>query len=68
MKLAVAAGYSPHAGVEMLEMFQFLNRDAKPGPPRPDSPSLDERIQQIRDEIKSERWDESKPEKPLDLP
>ncbi len=67
-KLAVAAGYSPHAAVEMLEIFQFLNRDAKPAPPRTDSPSLEERIQQTKDEIKTQAWDESKPEKPLDLP
>jgi predicted Zn-dependent protease len=67
-KLAVAAGYSPHAAVEMLEIFQFLNRDAKPTPPRTDSPSLEERIQQTKDEIKTQAWDESKPEKPLDLP
>ena len=68
VKLAVAAGYSSHAAVEMLEIFQFLNRDAKPAPPRSDSPSLEERIQQAKDEIKTQAWDESKPEKPLDLP
>jgi predicted Zn-dependent protease len=68
VKLAVAAGYSPQAAVELLEVFQFLSRDAKPAPPRTDSPSLDERIQQVRDEIKSEGWDTSKSEKPLDLP
>jgi predicted Zn-dependent protease len=69
VKLAVAAGYSPHAAIELLEVFQFLSRDAKPAaPPRADSPSLDERIQQVRDEIKSEGWDASKAEKPLDLP
>jgi predicted Zn-dependent protease len=68
VKLAVAAGYSPQAAVDLLEVFQFLARDAKPAPPRPDSPSLEERIQQVRDEIKSEGWDASKVEKPLDLP
>ena len=68
VKLAVAAGYSSHAAVEMLEIFQFLNRDAKPAPPRTDSPSLEERIQQAKDEIKTQAWDESRPEKPLDLP
>jgi predicted Zn-dependent protease len=68
VKLAVAAGYSPQAAIELLEVFQFLSRDAKPAPPRTDSPSLEERIQQVRDEIKSEGWNTSKPEKPLDLP
>jgi|HubBroStandDraft_5_1064220.scaffolds.fasta_scaffold133191_2 predicted Zn-dependent protease len=68
VKLAVAAGYSPHAAIELLEVFQFLSRDAKPAPPRKDSPSLEERIQQVRDEIKSEGWEPSKAEKPLDLP
>jgi beta-barrel assembly-enhancing protease len=68
VRLAVAAGYSPHAAVELLEVFQFLSRDAKPSPPRTDSPSLEERIQQVRDEIKKQGWDDAKPEKPLDLP
>jgi len=67
-KLAVAAGYSPQAAVELFEMFQYLSRDSKPAPPRKDSPSLEERIQQVRDEIKSEGWDASKEQKTLDLP
>jgi len=67
IKLAVAAGYSPHAAVDLLETFQFLFRDAKLGP-RKDAPSLEERIQQAHDEIKKEGWDESKPEKPFPLP
>jgi predicted Zn-dependent protease len=67
VKLAVAAGYSAHAAVELLEVFQFLSRDAKPAP-RTDAPSLEERIQQVRDEIKSQSWDASKPEQPLNLP
>ncbi|HLW86306.1 MAG TPA: M48 family metallopeptidase [Candidatus Sulfotelmatobacter sp.] len=67
VKLAVAAGYSPHAAVELLEMFQYLSRDSKPAP-RADAPSLEERIQQVRDQIKSEHWDDSKPEQPLNLP
>jgi predicted Zn-dependent protease len=68
VKLAVAAGYSPQAAVELMEVFQFLSRNAKPAPPRTDSPSLEERIQQVRNQIKSEGWDASKTEKPLDLP
>ena len=68
LKLAVAAGYSPRAAVELFEVFQFLARNDKPVPPRTDAPSLEERVRQARDEIKSEGWDESKPEKPLDLP
>ncbi len=68
IKLAVAAGYSPRAGVEMLETFQFLNRDEKPAPPRLDSPSLTDRIQQAKEEIKTQGWDDAKPEKTLDLP
>ncbi|MGA8764425.1 MAG: M48 family metallopeptidase [Candidatus Sulfotelmatobacter sp.] len=67
LKLAVAAGYSPHAAIELLEMFQFLTRDAQPAPPRKDSPSLDERIQQARNLIRSEGWDDKKSEKPLNL-
>ena len=68
VKLAVAAGYSSHAAVELLQMFQFLSRDAKPAPPRTDAPSLEERIQQSRDQIKTEHWDDAKRETPLDLP
>jgi len=68
VKLAVAAGYSPHAAIELLEVFQFLSRDAKPAPPRKDAPSLEERIQQVKDEIKSNGWDDSKAEKALELP
>jgi predicted Zn-dependent protease len=68
VKLAVAAGYSPQASVDLLEVFEYLSRDAKRTPPRKDSPSLAERIHQVRDEIKSQGWDASKPEKPLDLP
>jgi predicted Zn-dependent protease len=68
VKLAVAAGYSPHAAVELLQMYQYLSRDSGPARPRKDSPSLEERIQQVRDLIKSEHWDDSKPEQPLNLP
>lgn len=68
VKLAVAAGYSPKAAIELLQMFQYLSRDEKPAAPRKDSPSLEERIQQVRDEIKSNGWDDSKAEKALDLP
>jgi len=68
LKMAVAAGYSPHAATELLEIYQFLARDAKPAPPRTDAPSLEERIQQARDEIKSQAWDTSKAEQPLQLP
>jgi beta-barrel assembly-enhancing protease len=67
VQLAVAAGYSPHAAVELLEMYQYLSRDSKPAP-RKDAPSLEERIQQVRGQIKSEGWDDSKAEKPLELP
>jgi hypothetical protein len=52
----------------LLQMFQFLARDAKPAPPRTDAPSLEERIQQVRDQIKAQNWDDAKPETPLDLP
>jgi hypothetical protein len=52
----------------LVRFIPAINRDAKPGPPRTDSPSLEERIQQAKDEIKTQAWDESKPEKPLDLP
>ena len=68
LQLAVAAGYSPRAAVELLEVFQFLARDAKPAPARKDAPSLEERILQAKDEIKSHGWDTSKPEQALDLP
>jgi predicted Zn-dependent protease len=68
LKLVVAAGYSPQAAIDLLEVYQFLNRNAKPTPPRPDSPSLEDRIQQAREEIKKEAWDVSKPQTPLDIP
>jgi predicted Zn-dependent protease len=68
VKLAVAAGYAPQAAIELLEMFQFLGRNDKAPAPRSDAPSLEERIQQVREEIKSQGWDEKKVEKPLDLP
>ncbi len=68
IRLAVAAGYSPHAAVDLLEVFQFLARDAKPAPPRADAPSLEERIEQAKQQIKAQGWGESKPEKPLELP
>lgn len=68
IKLAVAAGYSPLAAIEILETMQFLGRDAKPAAPRTDAPSLEERIRQAREETKSQGWDESKPLTPLDLP
>jgi beta-barrel assembly-enhancing protease len=67
LKLAVAAGYSPHAAIELLEVYQFLSRDAKAAP-RKDAPSLEDRIQQAHDEIKMQRWDEARPETPLNLP
>ena len=67
VKLAVAAGYSPHAAVELLQMYQYLSRDSKPAP-RTEAPSLEERIQQVNDLIKSEHWDDAKPETPLNLP
>jgi beta-barrel assembly-enhancing protease len=66
-KLAVAAGYSPRASIELFEVFQFLSRDDKPKP-RTDAPSLEERVQQAKEQIKSEGWDESKKETPLNLP
>jgi predicted Zn-dependent protease len=68
LKMAVATGYSPHAAIELLEVFQFLARDAKPAPPRTDAPSLEERIRQAQNEIKDQAWDASKAERPLDLP
>jgi predicted Zn-dependent protease len=68
MKLAVAAGYSPHAAVELLETFQFLSRGSKLAPPRKDAPSLEERIQQAKDEIKKNGWENVKSETDLNLP
>ncbi len=67
IKLAQEAGYSPQAAIDLLEVFQFLSRDAKPAP-RKDAPSLEERIQQAREQIRSEGWPGSKPQTPLDLP
>jgi predicted Zn-dependent protease len=67
LKVAVAAGYSPHGAIKLLEVYQFLSRDAKPAP-RKDDPSLEERILQAHDEIKIQRRDESKSETPLNLP
>jgi beta-barrel assembly-enhancing protease len=72
IELAVAAGYSPHAAIELLEVFQFLGRNDPAPAPRKDAPSLEERIQQARDQIKdlikNKAWDESKPQTPLNLP
>ena len=67
LKLAVAAGYLPSAAIELLETYQFLFRQVKL-PARSDSPSLEERLEQARTEIKSEGWTESKQWKTLDLP
>lgn len=67
IKLAAAAGYSPHAAVELLEVFQFLSRDSKPAP-RTDAPSIEERIQQAKDEIRQNGWEKMVDEKPLQLP
>lgn len=67
IRLAVAAGYSPRAAIELLETYQFLSRDSKPAP-RQDAPSLEERIQQVKDEIRRHGWNDATPEKPLDLP
>ena len=64
MELAVAAGYSPHAAIELLEVYQFLSRNTKPAP-RKDAPSLEERIEQAKGLIKSHNWTESKAEVPL---
>jgi predicted Zn-dependent protease len=68
LKMVVEAGYSARAATELFEVYQFLARDAKPAPPRTDAPSLEERTQQARDNIKSNGWDSSKAEQPLDLP
>jgi len=68
LKMAVSAGYSPNAAKELLEVYQFLARDANPASPRRDAPSLEERIRQAQDEVKSHAWDSSKAEQPLDLP
>ena len=68
LKLAVAAGYSPQAASELLQTYQYLFRDSKPSQPPTNSPSLEERIQQAQEQIKAERWDGAKPEKPLNLP
>jgi predicted Zn-dependent protease len=68
LKLAVAAGYSAQAPIELLEVFQFLSRNDKPSPPRKDAPSLEERIQQAHEQIAAQGWDKSKAETPLNLP
>ena len=67
IELAVAAGYSPQAAIELLEIYQFLSRDSKPAP-RADAPSLEERIQQAKGEIKQNAWEKMTDEKPLLLP
>lgn len=66
MRLAAAAGYSPHAVVNLLETFGFLFRDPKPAP-RTDAPSLEERVQQAKEEIQKNKWENSA-EQPLNLP
>jgi predicted Zn-dependent protease len=67
MRLAVAAGYSPHAVVSLLDTFEFLFRDPKPAP-RTDAPSLEERVQQAKEEIQKNKWADSADQKPLNLP
>lgn len=61
LKLAVAGRYFPHAAVELLEVFQFLSRDAKPSPRHKDSPSLEERIPPVKGEIKNPDWTSQSP-------
>ncbi|HSR06998.1 MAG TPA: hypothetical protein VLM42_07605 [Bryobacteraceae bacterium] len=41
--------------VNLLETFQLLFRDSKPAP-RTDSPSLEERVQQAKEEIQKNKW------------
>jgi predicted Zn-dependent protease len=67
MRLAVAAGYSPSAMVNLLETFQLLFRDSKPAE-RTDSPSLEERVQQAKEEIQRNKWKNAADQKPLNLP
>ena len=61
LKLAVAGRYFPQAAVELREVFQFLSRDAKPSLRHKDSPSLEERIRPLNDEIKNPDWTSQSP-------
>jgi predicted Zn-dependent protease len=65
-RLAAKAGYSPLGLLHLLQTFQLLAR------PLPDAPpnrlTLEERITQIRDEIRAEGWEGLTKERPLALP
>ena len=67
LKLAVAARYSPGAAIELLEAYRFLFRQVML-PARSDAPSLEERLEQARAEIKTAGWTDSKQWKSFDLP
>jgi predicted Zn-dependent protease len=50
---AAAAGYSPYAGVRLLELFQYIARGKTP---RPGALTLEQRIAQMRQIIASNDW------------
>jgi predicted Zn-dependent protease len=50
---AAAAGYSPYAGVRLLELFQYI---ARAKTPRPGALTLAQRIAQMRQIIASNDW------------
>lgn len=63
---AAAAGYSPYAGVRLLELFQYLAHGKKP---RPGALTLAQRLAQMRQLIASNDWQHLKDVvHPLTLP
>ena len=66
MRLAAAGGYSPHAMLDMMAMFQFFYREQKL-PVRTDAPSLEERVDQANQEIGKNNWPDTPATTPLNL-
>jgi predicted Zn-dependent protease len=53
LTFAAAAGYSPYAGVRLLELFQYIARGKSP---RPGAITLEQRIAQMRQSLASNDW------------
>jgi beta-barrel assembly-enhancing protease len=66
MRMAVAAGYSPNAMLDLMGMFLFLYRE-QPIPARTDSPSLEERVAQANQQIRENNWQNRTTKTPMNL-
>ncbi|HEY7980522.1 MAG TPA: M48 family metallopeptidase [Candidatus Eremiobacteraceae bacterium] len=66
LTFAAAAGYSPYAGVRLLELFQYIARGKSP---RPGTLTLEQRIARMRRLLASNDWQSLKNRiRPLTLP